>query len=197
MARTQFIIGIDEAGRGPLAGPVAVGVVAVPIFFDIALLKEVRDSKQLTAWKRDVWFYILEKAKKDGILRYAVGLSSAKVIDTKGIVPAIREAMEKALNEIAVPPEHADVRLDGSLYAPPVYQKQTTIIKGDEKEPIISLASIAAKVTRDRYMQRVALKHPEFTFAIHKGYGTKAHREEIIKTGLSPLHRRSFCRNIA
>lgn len=205
MKRSKFkaIIGIDEAGRGPLAGPVAVGVVIVKN--DFAWTKElagVNDSKKLSAAKRDDIFLKAKQLKKKKLLDYQVVLISAKVIDRVGIVPAITKALHQGLKKVMQRSELKEdqvlVKLDGGLKAPPEYLHQETIIKGDAKEKVIGLASIMAKVTRDQYMEKLSQKK-EFAiydFAKHKGYGTKIHRESIAKNGLSSEHRRSFCRNL-
>ena len=210
-----FEIGIDEAGRGPLAGPVAVGVVLVPINFDWNLISGVNDSKQLSAEKRKALFRRAKELQKQNKLQYAVSMVSAIIIDQRGIVSAVNLAMSRALKKIlsssAIPREPLEigtrqglvldkviVKLDGSLYAPAKFIHQETIVKGDAKEKVIGLASIMAKVTRDRYMEKLA-KKPQFRaydFARHKGYGTLAHRTAIAKNGLSIEHRISFCRNI-
>jgi ribonuclease HII len=192
----RYLIGIDEAGRGPLAGPVAVGVVMVPIAFEMSLLMSVRDSKQLSAEMREFWLEIIRRAERADMLRHAVGLASAAMIDEKGIVSAINYAMARALRTVGADPQHTRVLLDGSLHAPEMFSMQETIIKGDEKEPLIALASIAAKVTRDRLMIRQAKRYPAYGFEVHKGYGTARHLANIATEGLSPLHRRSFCRSI-
>lgn len=106
----------------------------------------------------------------------------------------IRNSIDQALKKLEVAPENCFVKLDGALRAPSNFE-QETIIKGDSKELVIGLASILAKVTRDTYMCRVAKKHPEYNFEIHKGYGTKSHRAQIAKIGLSPEHRSSYCQN--
>lgn len=188
----RLLIGVDEAGRGPLAGPVAVGVVSVPARFNFSLIDGVRESKQLTELGREIWFEKLRVLEQEAGLRYIVVFSSAKVIDTYGITRAVRRAVYKGVRTLS--PEHAgtEVLLDGLLHAPQEY-KQETIIRGDENEPIIALASIAAKVTRDRLMKRLGLRYPEYGFEVHKGYGTKAHREAIAAHGLCAAHRRSFC----
>ncbi len=193
MQKTQFLIGIDEAGRGPLAGPVAVGAVRIPIDFDEKLLVGIRDSKQLTEGERDAWYEKLEVWEKTGKLFFAVGLASHRVIDEQGISQAIRAAIKNALRDIEADPDLCEVLLDGGLRAPKSYLRQVTIIKGDEKVPIISLASIAAKVTRDRMMQKFAKKYPNYGFDVHKGYGTEKHREAIEAFGLCDIHRRTFC----
>lgn len=193
----KWLIGIDEAGRGPLAGPVAVGVVAIPTDFDWNLLKGVGDSKKLSEKKREGVFLNAEQLKNAGLIKFAVCQSTAEYIDQQGIVKAVGYGMERALNELGIDGSDCEVRLDGALRAPSHYENQRTIIGGDGSEPAIGLASILAKVTRDRYMVRIAAE-PQFApyqFATHKGYGTKLHRELIQKHGLSLIHRRSFCRN--
>lgn len=189
----RYLIGIDEAGRGPLAGPVSVGVAVVPIDFDFSVFAGVKDSKQLSATQRVAW---LVRMRREKFLRYATVLVSAQVIDKRGITYAIRKAMSRALDRLALDPNKCVVLLDGSLHAPSLYKHQTTIIKGDVTEQIISLASIAAKVRRDRHMIALAKKYPDYGFEIHKGYGTRMHRERIMTCGISPVHRRTFLKKI-
>lgn len=195
----KHLIGIDEAGRGPLAGPVAVGVVCVPLDFNWELLPGVDDSKKLSEKKREVLFKEALKLHKEGLLAYSVSLESAACIDKEGIVHAVRKAMETSLYELeqklSFLPSDCKVVLDGSLYAPETYSNQETIIKGDSKEKVIGLASIMAKVTRDRFMVAVSEEssYAVYDFAVHKGYGTKRHCSLISKHGLSSLHRKSFC----
>ena len=192
----RVVVGIDEAGRGPLAGPVAVGVAVVETDFDWGLLPGVTDSKKLSPKKRAVIFTEAKALQKSGKLDFAVSLVSAKVIDEKGIVPAIRLAMDRALTRLQIDPAKAIVKLDGGLKAPDIYE-QETIIKGDQKEQVIGLASICAKETRDAYMVRIA-DQPQFApydFATHKGYGTKKHREAIKENGPSREHRSSYCKS--
>lgn len=189
----RFLIGIDEAGRGPLAGPVSVGAVCVERSFDMQLIPGARDSKKMSEKAREAVFAQMETLKKDGALRFAVAFSSAQVIDSRGIVPAIRSALERVLSTLDVSPDECEVLLDGGLKAPSHFTHQKTIIRGDDSEPVISLASIAAKVSRDRLMRREAQEFPEYGLEVHKGYGTKAHREAIQRLGLSPIHRASFC----
>ncbi len=198
-SKIQWIIGIDEAGRGPIAGPVSVGVCMIPVDFDTAFFSGIRDSKQLSEAKREAW---LRKMRAHPDIVFAAALVGAAHIDKKGIVNAIETAMARALARVLAARgqnpgkrlDHIQVLLDGSLRAPPEFKNQQTIIKGDEKIPVISLASIAAKVTRDRHMVRFAKKHPEYGFEVHKGYGTKMHYERVKKHGVSVMHRRSFLR---
>lgn len=186
------IVGIDEAGRGPLAGPVAVGVVALLPEFDLSLLAGIRDSKKLSERMRNVWFEKLEVWQAAGLLRAAVVYEEAGAIDELGIATVIRRAVAAGLSRVATDPHSADVRLDGSLCAPKEYVHQRTIIRGDESEPVISLASVAAKVSRDRRMRAYAETLPEYGFEIHKGYGTKKHYEALALLGPSVIHRRTF-----
>ena len=185
-------MGIDEAGRGPLAGPVAVGVVCVPFDFDWSLIPGVGDSKKVSAKNREAVFRRAHTLKKSDQLRFAVVLVGPTVIDRNGITHAVMQGIIKGLLKLKLNPDEVEVRLDGLLKAPPEYRAQTTIIKGDQKEKVIGLASILAKVTRDAYMVRIARDFPEYAFDEHKGYGTKLHREAILVHGLSSAHRRSF-----
>ncbi len=194
--KIKWLIGIDEAGRGALAGPVAVGGVLVPWDFDFSMFSKVADSKQLSPKMRERIFGEVRHAVKNGKLSYHVALISEKIIDTKGITFAVRKGIEEILKKLNVEPNLCEIRLDGSLYAPKEYPFQKTIIKGDVTEPCISLASIMAKVTRDKKMVLLSKKYPAYGFDIHKGYGTEMHREAIAKTGLSAVHRKTFCKNI-
>lgn len=188
----SVIIGVDEAGRGPLAGPVAVGVVMAPRDFDFSLLKGVRDSKQMTELGREIWFEKLKILEREYGVRHVVTFSSATLIDTIGITRAVRRAVFRGVRFLAPESSGVKILLDGLLHAPEEYE-QETIIRGDQKEPIISLASVAAKVRRDRLMKRLGNRFPDYGFEIHKGYGTKAHREAITQFGLSDIHRTTFC----
>lgn len=193
MKRTEFLIGIDEVGRGPLAGPVYVGAVVVPADFDWELMRGVRDSKKLTPRKREEWYGILDGMRTAGQLNFATASSPAEIIDRRGIVFAIRRALEKCLKLLDANPAACHILLDGSLRAPEHFLMQETIIHGDDIEPIISAASIVAKVRRDRLMKKLSPRYPKYDFRSHKGYGTKAHRASIRKHGLCVLHRKSFC----
>lgn len=205
----RFTLGVDEAGRGPLAGPVAVGVVAVPEGFDVA--KEfpgVADSKKLSEKNREKIFERLV-AMAGGIVgdpstttslrsvgygagvRFVVEFESAATIDREGIAPSVRRALSRGVNALAPDAALVTVRLDGALRAPPEYA-QETIINGDELVPLISLASIAAKVTRDRLMVALSAKYPLYGFEKHKGYGTREHYAMLEVYGPCAIHRRSF-----
>ena len=194
--RKRYIIGIDEAGRGPLAGPVSVAVVALMSRLNLDSDKSrgrLRDSKKLlSVAKREKWFEWLKQKQKNKQLKFAVSLVGEKIIDRRGIVPAVKIGIKRCLNRLNLQPERCQVLLDGSLKAPKIYQNQKTIIRGDEKIPLIMLASIIAKVTRDRKMIRLAKNFSHYGFEIHKGYGTRAHYCALHRHGLSPLHRRSF-----
>jgi ribonuclease HII len=186
------ILGVDEAGRGPLAGPVAVGVVKVPVGMEIrSLFPGVNDSKQLTERVREDIYREMLGRRREGEMMFCVRFLSARTIDTIGITKAVKRGVWSGVRTLAPDPSQARVLLDGLLHAPPEYE-QETIIKGDALEPVISLASIAAKVTRDRLMVRLAKEYPEYLFEVHKGYGTKKHYEAIEKWGISDIHRRSF-----
>ena len=192
----RYLIGIDEAGRGPLAGPVAVGAVMVPVDFDWSILEGVRDSKKLSEKKREEFYARASELERSHILRFTVSTSSSHYIDRYGIVPAIKRALAEALSRFAIEPHDCRVLLDGSLKAPAEYINQETIIGGDDTEPVISLASIMAKVTRDRLMKRLSPKYPSYNFHVHKGYGTLLHRKAIQAVGLSDIHRATFCSRI-
>jgi ribonuclease HII len=188
----KYLLGVDEAGRGPLAGPVAVGVVAVPAGFEVE--KEfpgVADSKKLSEQKRERVFELLLARANAGDVRYVVEFSTAAEIDTFGIGKAIHAAVARGVYALASETGEVEVLLDGSLKAPLEYQQQT-IVRGDATVPLISLASIAAKVTRDHLMLEFAAEFPEYGFDAHKGYGTKTHYEALKKFGPCSIHRSSF-----
>lgn len=203
MQNIKYIIGIDEVGRGPVAGPVTVG--ALLVFFEN--MKEVsekfdgfKDSKKLTPKKRNEWFANISQAQKDGLLEYKVVFVDNKKIDQFGIAPAIKSCITSSLKLLVSQEpgsweEDCLVLLDGGLKAPEEFLNQQTIIKGDEKELVIALASIMAKVTRDALMCKLAKKYPEYGLEKHKGYGTKAHMEAIKKHGISEIHRKTFLKN--
>jgi ribonuclease HII len=188
----MLVLGVDEAGRGPLAGPVAVGVVAIEEGFDIlGAFPGLNDSKKLSEKKREALYTLLLEEAKKGTVRAKVCFSSEKNIDRYGIAAAVRSALFRAVTSLAPEPEHVRIFLDGSLKAPKEYS-QETVIGGDALIPSIMLASVAAKVARDRLMLRLASEYPEYGFETHKGYGTKAHIEAIRTHGISPLHRKTF-----
>ena len=194
MKKTQWIAGVDEAGRGPLAGPVAVAVALVPHDFDWTLIAGVGDSKKVTPRNREVIFRRAKELRKVGSLDFHVALVSQNVIDRITITQAVRRGIDICFKKLNPHPAHTEVKLDGLLKAPAQFLIQETIVKGDAKECVIGLASILAKVTRDAYMVRCARTFPEYYFEVHKGYGTKEHCELIQTYGLSRMHRRTFCK---
>ncbi|KND51058.1 MAG: ribonuclease HII [Parcubacteria bacterium C7867-007] len=187
-----YIVGVDEAGRGPLAGPVAVGVVKIAEGYDLLeVFPGLNDSKKLSEKKRELLFLKLQEEIKKGNVQAVVCLSSEKMIDEKGIAFAIRHALARGVRKLMPDPMEGKVYLDGSLKAPPEYS-QETIIGGDATIPAIMLASVAAKVTRDRLMKKLATEYPLYGFEIHKGYGTKMHMLALREHGLCAIHRASF-----
>jgi ribonuclease HII len=193
----RYFVGIDEAGRGALAGPVCVGAVLYPEDFD---WKEVfklitkrgepklRDSKKLSAQQRDILYaYITEH----GRLRHAFALVGSDVIDAIGIVNATNEAAAIAINTLQISPERVKVLLDAGLKAPGKWQ-QESFVRGDENIPAISFASIIAKVSRDRHMEELTVSYEKYGFDKHKGYGTNTHIAQIRQHGITPIHRTTF-----
>ena len=197
MKNTKYVVGIDEVGRGPLAGPVSVCAFRMKIseYAYISFHAHIRDSKKLSEKKRNEYFKELQQLKKEGKCDFAVVSQSAKIIDTKGITYAIRESLKRALQKVGAQIDDM-ILLDGGLRAEAKFTNQKTIIKGDEKELSIACASIVAKVTRDAHMRRMAKRYPDYGFERHVGYGTVLHRERIQIHGFIPLHRRTFCKNI-
>ena len=194
----QYIVGVDEAGRGPLAGPVAVGAVCVSRDFDWKLIPGVGDSKQISPENREAIFRLAKELEAAGSLDFSVAMTGPELIDRFGIVRALAIAKARAIRAVSREPEETQIKLDGLLTAPAKYLHQETIVKGDQKEKVIGLASILAKVKRDEYMRRIAAK-PQFAayrFHQHKGYGTLKHRQLVAEHGLSVMHRQSFCRRL-
>ncbi|HEU5114782.1 MAG TPA: ribonuclease HII [Candidatus Paceibacterota bacterium] len=188
----RHLVGIDEVGRGPLAGPVTVCALRVESGFDFSHFKDIKDSKKLSPQKREEWFLKISDLKSKGELEFASASVSAAEIDSIGISRAIEKAIHVALDALSLVPESTHVFLDGSLRAPKRFLVQETIIKGDEKIPVISAASIVAKVMRDRHMEEQAAVYPGYGLENHKGYGTDEHCKAIRKLGPSPIHRKSF-----
>lgn len=181
-AQAGIICGIDEAGRGPLAGPVVAGAVVLPKDCDILYLN---DSKQLSEKKREeLYEIIMEKAQAVG-----VGYAPPERIDEINILQATYEAMRQAVSALSVKP---DILLNDAVTIPDVAIRQVSIIKGDAKSVSIAAASIIAKVTRDRLMRQYDSVFPEYGFAQNKGYGAASHIEALKKYGPSPIHRKSF-----
>ena len=181
----SLICGIDEAGRGPLAGPVVAGAVILPKDREILYLN---DSKKLSPAKREALYEeIMEKAEAVG-----VGMASPARIDEINILQATYEAMREAVDNLGVTPE---LLLNDAVTIPDVSIPQVPIIKGDAKSVSIAAASIIAKVTRDRLMVQYDKILPGYGFARHKGYGSKDHIEAIRRLGSTPIHRRTFIKN--
>lgn len=177
------IAGVDEVGRGCLAGPVVAAAILLPFSFpEIG----IRDSKQLTAKKRESLFEILHhQATAIGI-----GFVGAEEIDRINIAQASLKAMKLAVENLRLLPDY--LLVDGPTPLPDLTIPQKPVIAGDEQSVTIAAASIIAKVTRDHFMQRLVLEYPEFSFHTHKGYGTQRHYEELQRSGPTPIHRRSF-----
>ncbi len=221
----KYIIGIDEVGRGPIAGPVAVCAFrCAPDFFDTICtsptgtsLPRIRDSKKLSKKQREEWYIYLKQCKKEGKCDYQVSYVSSENIDKFGIVKCIQKALDKSLDKVVesigqnlsrvgAPVERVkrgnfdqstelellSIFLDGGLKAPKEYLNQQTIIKGDELHPVISCASIVAKVSRDKIMADYEKEFPSYGFDKHSGYGTKAHYKAIKENGLTKIHRKTF-----
>ena len=180
----EIICGVDEAGRGPLAGPVCAAAVILPMGLEIPGLT---DSKKLTDKKRRELFPVI----KEQAIAYGIGLASHEEIDEINILQATYLAMERALAQLSVKPDIA--LIDGNRakdFGLPV----RTVVKGDSLSMNIAAASILAKVTRDDLMLELAEKYPEYGFEVHKGYGTKAHYEALRVHGASEIHRKTFLR---
>lgn len=181
----RYICGIDEAGRGPLAGPVVAGAVILPADCEILWLN---DSKKLSAAKRELLYdEIMEKAEAVG-----VGMASPARIDEINILQATYEAMRQAVEKLDVTP---DLLLNDAVTIPGLDIPQVPIIKGDAKSVSIAAASIIAKVTRDRLMVQYEEVLPGYGFAQHKGYGSREHIEALKKLGATPIHRKTFIGN--
>ena len=178
----ELICGVDEAGRGPLAGPVCAAAVILPKHLEIPGLD---DSKKLSDKRRRELFPII----KEQAIAYGIGLASHEEIDQINILQATLLAMERAIAQLQVKPEFA--LIDGNRekdFGLPV----KTVVKGDSLSANIAAASVLAKVTRDVLMEEMALSYPGYGFEIHKGYGTKAHYEALRTIGASPIHRMTF-----
>jgi len=233
----KYKIGIDEVGRGPIAGPVCVSAFLVKdeSFLESCTsrtcaknknknLSKLRDSKKLSKKQREEWFEYLKIAKTEGFCDFSVSFVSSENIDKFGIAKCIQKALDESLERVIlqnksfssglapapVPlvrgPEKKNyftkllkddlssfiIFLDGGLKAKEEYINQETIIKGDELHPVISLASIVAKVSRDKIMEKYGKEYPEYGFEKHVGYGTKTHYKAIKKHGQTPIHRKTF-----
>lgn len=179
----KIICGIDEAGRGPLAGPVHAAAVVLPIGLEI---EGLNDSKKLTEKKREQLFDIIcEKA-----IDYSIGVATEQEIDEINILNATFLAMHRAVEGLKIKPDYA--LIDGNQYPKIPFVMEETVVKGDAKSMSIAAASILAKVSRDRFMLQKAEEYPRYQFEKHKGYGTKVHYEAIREYGPSPIHRLTF-----
>ena len=185
-ADRQYICGIDEAGRGPLCGPVVAGAVILSKNCDILY---INDSKKLSEKMRDVLYDEITS----GAIAWGVGIVSPERIDEINILQATYEAMRMAISNLNVT---TDILLNDVVIIPVFDIEQVKIIKGDAKSQSIAAASIIAKVTRDRMMAEYDKMYPGYGFAQHKGYGTKAHVEALKEYGPSPIHRKSFLTKI-
>ncbi len=182
----DIICGVDEAGRGPLAGPVYAAAVILP---SDCVIEGLNDSKKLTEKKREALFdEIKEKA-----LAYGIASADEKEIDEINILNATFLAMKRAIDSLSVKPDLA--LIDGNQ-KPHTDIEEVTVIKGDAKSMSIAAASVLAKVSRDRFMLEMAEKYPQYEFARHKGYGTKLHYEKIAQYGVCDIHRRTFLKKI-
>lgn len=181
-----WVAGIDEAGRGAWAGPVAAAAVILPQISSFNLeLKGVRDSKKMTPTQRDAWARVV----RESVVSCGVGLASAAEIDTLGILPATRLACQRATASLAVIPDH--LLLD-YLHLPDLAIPQTALPKGDALSLSIAAASVLAKTHRDAILCELDAHYPGYGFADHKGYGTAAHRRALQNLGPSPEHRLSY-----
>ena len=180
------ICGVDEAGRGPLAGPVYAAAVILP---QGLVIEGLNDSKKLSEKKRDALYDII----KEKAIAYSIQMIDAKTIDEINILQATFLAMRTAVENLSVKPDIALIDGNGR---PGLSIEERTVIKGDAKSVSIAAASILAKVTRDRYCLEMDKKYPEYAFAQHKGYGTKLHYEKIAEHGICEEHRRTFLKKI-
>ena len=180
----EYICGIDEAGRGPLCGPVVAAAVILP---KDKYIEGVNDSKKLSPKKREKLY---DDIKKEAI-SVGIGIVDVDIIEEINILNATKLAMIKAIKDLKIKPDY--LLIDGNQLIDIDIEKQT-VVSGDEKTESIAAVSIIAKVTRDRMLINFDKLYPEYGFAKHKGYGTKIHIEAIKKYGLTPIHRKSFCK---
>ncbi len=183
----SIVCGVDEAGRGPLAGPVCAAAVTLP---EGVVIEGLDDSKKLTEKKREALFDVI----KEKAVAYGIAFASVDEIEKINILGATYMAMCRAVEQLSVKPDY--VLIDGNRYPPMLSLQGETVVKGDSKSMSIAAASILAKVTRDRLMLQYAEKYPQYSFEKHKGYGTKAHIEAIKKYGITEIHRPSFLKKL-
>ncbi len=182
----EVVCGVDEAGRGPLCGPVCAAAVILPIGFEI---EGINDSKKLSEKKREKLFDVIT----ENAVAYSIVMVDAKTIDEINILQATFKAMRTAVENLSVKPDIALIDGNGK---PGLSIEERPIVKGDAKSVSIAAASILAKVSRDRYMLKIDEEYPQYMFKKHKGYGTKLHYEMIAEHGICPEHRRSFLKKI-
>ncbi len=180
------VCGVDEAGRGPLAGPVCAAAVILPKGL---IIEGVNDSKKLTEKKREKIFDVI----KEQAVSYGIGWASVEEIEEINILNAAMLAMKRAVENLSVTADFAYI--DGNK-TPPIDIPCEAVVKGDARSMSIAAASILAKVSRDRLMYEYAEKYPEYGFDKHKGYGTKLHNEKILEFGAAPIHRKSFLKKL-
>ena len=179
----EYICGVDEAGRGPLCGPVVAAAVILPKH---GCIEGVNDSKKISEKKREKLYNDIMNVA----IAVGIGISDVDVIEKVNILNATKIAMKKAIESLSIKPDY--ILIDGNQKID-IDILQETVVSGDAKSESIASASIIAKVTRDRMLRKFDEMYPEYGFAKHKGYGTKAHIEAIKKYGLTPIHRKSFC----
>ncbi|MBQ2842535.1 MAG: ribonuclease HII [Clostridia bacterium] len=179
------VCGVDEAGRGPLAGPVFAAAVILP---ENCVIEGLNDSKKISEKKRESLFDVI----KEKAVSYSIASVDEKIIDEINILQATYLAMKKAVEGLDVPADYA--LIDGNRM-PPLEIDGETVVKGDAKSPSIAAASILAKVSRDRFMLELDEKYPQYKFSQHKGYGTKLHYEMLTENGVSDCHRMSFLKS--
>ena len=183
----KLVCGIDEAGRGPLAGPVYAAAVILPLGLSI---EGLNDSKKISEKKREQLFDVIcEKA-----VDYSIGIATEQEIDEINILNATFLAMHRAVEGLKTKPDYA--LIDGNQYPKIPFVMEETVVKGDAKAMSIAAASILAKVSRDRFMLEKAKEYPQYQFEKHKGYGTKLHYEMLKEYGPSPIHRMSFLKKL-
>jgi ribonuclease HII len=198
----KYVVGIDEVGRGPLAGPLAVGAILFPsdLYKRYKRLKNAlpkgRDSKKMSAQKRESWYLHIKELILNKGVKGTVVFTSVNALEKNGLSLSVKKSIEKCLVNLKCHSSNTELFLDGGLKGPLKF-KQKTIIKGDEKNHLIALASIYAKVLRDRKMIEIDSHFTQYRFADNKGYGTAYHIKAIRKYGLTKHHRASFCTKIS
>lgn len=183
----KYVCGVDEAGRGPLAGPVCAAAVILPIDTEI---KGLNDSKKLSEKKREELFPVI----KEKAIGYSIAFASVEEIEEHNILNATYLAMNRAIEGLGIPADFA--LIDGNRVPTGIKVPCQTVVKGDSKSMSVAAASVLAKVTRDRLMLEIDKAYPQYNFKKHKGYGTKEHTDLILQYGVSPVHRPSFLKKL-